>query len=139
MTLSQIHNMDIVSQAGAVGSIVVVAEDMDHVKLSNRDTSHVGHQIVRDTGRILAYVAALMRADRVEIPKQHCVESRDGLYRVLQDILSHQLRVAVRTGGGARHGCRLVIGYGSVRTIDSSRRREDKILHVMLFHCVEQA
>ena len=54
MALGEIDHVDIVAHAGAVGRVVVVAEDLQPRALADRDLRHVRHQVVRDAARILA-------------------------------------------------------------------------------------
>ena len=59
--------MDVVPDAGAVRSLIVISENPEMVKLPDRNLGDVGHQVVRDAVRVLADEAALAGAYRVEV------------------------------------------------------------------------
>ena len=73
-----------------------------------------------------------MRADRVEIAQQRGVPVGIGLVKILQDMLDHQLGLAVRIGRLIcregfldRHACRLAVNCGG--------RAEHNVLAVIFF------
>ena len=70
MALGQIHHMDIIPDAGAVGSGIVVAENVDLLPLAHHSLGDIGYQVVGDAVGVLADEAAFMSADGVEIAQQ---------------------------------------------------------------------
>ena len=50
----EVLDVDVVAHAGAVGGVVVVAEDLQLVAPADRHLGDVGHQVVGDAGRVLA-------------------------------------------------------------------------------------
>ena len=66
MAAGQIHDMDVVAHAGAVGGRVVVAKDVDLLQLADSDLGDVGHEIVGDAVGVLADQSGRMRTDGVE-------------------------------------------------------------------------
>ena len=61
MTLGQIDHMDVITHAGAVGGIVVIAEYGKLLALADGDLSDIRQQIVRNAVGILTDQAALVR------------------------------------------------------------------------------
>ena len=74
VALGQVHHVDIIPHAGAVGSGIVVAEDVDLLPLAHHGLGDVGHQVVGDAVGVLTDFAALVGAHGVEVPQQHRVE-----------------------------------------------------------------
>ena len=95
-------DVDVVADAGAVGGGIVVPEHGEMWSLAHRHLLDVRHQVVRDPLRVLADLARLVRAHRVEVPQQDDVPRRVGLVDVLEDVLDEELRPPVRVG--RRHG-----------------------------------
>ena len=54
VALGEVDDVDVVAHAGAVGRVVVVAEDLQPRALADRDLGDVGHQVVRRAARVLA-------------------------------------------------------------------------------------
>ena len=54
MAAGQVHDMDVVADAGTVGSGVVIAEDMDLFQLAHSHLGDVGHEVVGDAVGVLA-------------------------------------------------------------------------------------
>ena len=63
----KIDHMNVVAHARAVGSRIIVAEDLDAFELARGNLRHIGKQVVRDALRVFADPAAFMRTDRVEV------------------------------------------------------------------------
>ena len=55
MSFRQVDYMNIIAHAGAVRCVIVIAEDMKFLELSDRDLRNIRHQVVRDTVRILTH------------------------------------------------------------------------------------
>ena len=69
VALGEVHNVDVVAHARAVGGVVVAAKDGQRLPPPDRDLRHVRHQIVRRAAGVLADAAGGVRADGVEVPK----------------------------------------------------------------------
>ena len=67
MALGQIDHMDVVTHAGAVGRVVIVAVHLDFLQLADRDLGHIRGEIRRNTLRVFAQQTGFMRADGVEV------------------------------------------------------------------------
>ena len=67
VALSEVHNVDVVAHARAVGGVVVAAKDGQRLPPPDRDLRHVRHQIVRRAAGVLADAAGGVRADGVEV------------------------------------------------------------------------
>ena len=70
MTERKVNNMNVVTHACAVGGGVVVAVDVEVVKLADCNLSNIGHKVVGDAVGVFADSAALVCADGVEVTKK---------------------------------------------------------------------
>ena len=75
MAPGQVHHVDVVPHAGAVGGGVVVAKDVDLLQLAHGHLGDVGHQVVGDAVGVLADQAGLMGADGVEVAQHRHVQA----------------------------------------------------------------
>ena len=137
MALGQIHNMDIVSDAGAVMGVIVIAVDAQEFPAADGNLGDVRHQVVWDTTGIFTDAAGIVSTDGVEVAQQD-----DGPLRICsrhtgQDLLGHVLGPAVRVGAIAGAGS-LAQGHLVVTGIDSSRRRENDPLAAHFLHDLGQ-
>jgi len=98
VSFGEVHHVDVVAHAGAVGRVVVAAEHLHLGPLADRHLRDVGHQVVRHPARVLADQAAFVRAHRVEVAQAGDLPARVGLLQVVQDALAHQLGRAVGVG-----------------------------------------
>ena len=101
MAAGQIHYMNVITYAGAVRSIVIIAEYSQFIAFSYRNLCHVRHQVVGYAVGVLAYQTALMGADGVEVTQQHHVPLPVGILHIGQHLLQHTLGPAVRVGADA--------------------------------------
>ena len=67
MSPGQVYYVDIISDAGSVGGVVVVAEYVKLFQLAYGNLGDVGHQVIGDTVGVLADGSALMGTDGIEI------------------------------------------------------------------------
>lgn len=74
MPRRKVCDVDIVPDARAVRRGVIAAEHRQLFKPARRHLRDIGHQIVRYALGVLAYQAALVRADRVEITQNRYAE-----------------------------------------------------------------
>ncbi len=102
MTGRQIHDVNIITHAGTVGSGIIITVHRHGFQLTNRDLGDVRNQIIGDTVRILTNPTRWMGADRVEIAQAGNAEIGLCTREVSQNLFDHQLRRAVRIGGAAR-------------------------------------
>ena len=98
MALGQVHHMDVVAHAGAVGGVVVVAEHVQVIQLARRHLGDEGHEVVGNAVGIFTDAAALVGADGVEVAQQHHAPLRVGVHHALQDFFDHVLGPAVGVG-----------------------------------------
>ncbi len=96
----EIHDMDVVTDAGTIRCVIVVAEDIDLRKLSNGHLCHVWQQIVRDALRILADETRLVGTDRVKVTKQDDVPLWICGMNICENLLLHPLGPAIRIRAG---------------------------------------
>jgi hypothetical protein len=123
----EIDDVDVVADAGAVGRVVVVAEDRQLLELAHCDLHDERHQIVRQPRRVLADAAALVGTDRIEVPQEAHSEAIVGGRCGAQDALDHLLGVAIGVGRPGR--CVLVQRHGCCGAVHRGRRREHQAAH----------
>ena len=99
MGLGQVHDVDIIAEAGPVRRRIVVAEDGQARALADGCLGDEGDEVVRDPARELADQGAGMRPDGVEIAQEDALDLAAGsLDRILEDVLTHLLGRSVRRG-----------------------------------------
>ena len=128
--------MDIIPAAGAVGRIPVPAVHGQFFAQADRRLRQQRHEIVRTALRILSDQTGLVRTDRIKIPQQDHAQLRVRFRGVLEDLLDHRFRPAVRVRAGAaghRLGVRRFIGFA----VDRRRGRKHDILHARVLHALE--
>ncbi|MNN24681.1 hypothetical protein D3C81_1381220 [compost metagenome] len=90
--------MDIVAHAGTVRRGIVAAKYHQFLAAPASHLRHVWHQIIRNSARIFADQPAFMRADRIEIAQVGNAPCGVRFFQVAQDLLAHQLGLAIRIG-----------------------------------------
>ena len=68
MAPCKVDHVDVVAHTRTVGGGVVVAEHADALELAGGNLGHIGKKVVGDALRIFADKAALVGADRIEVP-----------------------------------------------------------------------
>ena len=96
VTLRNVHDVDVVPQAGAVGRVVVRAEYVDVVLLPDGHLLKVRNQIRQQGGRILAHIARGVSTDRIEVAEDRYAPLLVLVVHVAEDALHHELGFAVR-------------------------------------------
>ena len=129
--------MDIVTDAGAVVGIVVIAVDTQVLPAADGHLGDIGHQVVGHTTGIFADVTAFMGADGIEVAQQHDSPFLIRKSHAGEDLLSHILGPAVRVGAAAGTGG-LPQGHFIVGSIHGGGGGENDILHAHLFHDLGQ-
>ena len=110
MGLGEVHDVDEVTQAGAVGGGIVVAEDGQALTLADGGLGDEGDEVVGNAAREFADEGARVRADGVEVAQEDALDGAvGGFHGVLEDVLAHGLGVAVRRDGRLA-GC--LLGHG---------------------------
>ena len=71
VSLGKIHHVDIVTDAGTVGGVVIVAVHGQLLQLTGGHLGNVGHQVVGNAVGVFANQAAFVGTDGVEVPQQH--------------------------------------------------------------------
>ena len=133
MSDSQIDDVDIVADTCAVGSVIIISVDVYERQPAGCDLCDIGQEIVRYALRIFSDQAAFMRADRVEIAKQHDVPGIVALPDIREDAFLHRLGCSVRIGcfaQGAFFGNR----YESRVPVNRSGRGKDEFFNVVSTH-----
>ena len=129
----QVHHVDVIPDAGAVGGGVIVAEHMELLQPTGGHAGDIWQQIIGDALGQLTDQAGGVGADGVEIAQQHHRQLRVGGGLIPEDLLNHifrpavgvgaagghllgkgdALRYAVDRGGGTEHdGVDVVVGHG---------------------------
>ena len=137
VALGQVHHMDVVPDAGAVGGGIVVAEDAQLLPAANGHLGDVGHQVVGDASGILTHQAGLVSADGVEVAQQHHGPVGIRVGNAGEDLLGHVFGPAVGIGAAAG-AAGLLQGHFVVRGVDRGGGGEDDVLHPHLFHDLGQ-
>ena len=137
MSDSKVYYVDIIAHACSIRCVVVVSEYTEAFQFADGYLCDVGHQVVRDTFRVLADQSALMCADRIEISQEDNVPFRICRVQVSQDLLQHPFCPSVRVCAGSlrallcdRDKCRVAVYRCG--------RAEDDILHAVVSHNVAE-
>ena len=136
MAAGQVHDMDVVADAGAVGGGVVIAEDMDLFQLAHSHLGDVGHEVVGDAVGVLADEAGLVGADGVEVAQQSHVQGGVSLADIGEDALGHGLGGAVGVGGGT-HGEILGDRHTGGVAVDGGGGAEHEVVAVVPAHHIQ--
>ena len=91
----QVHDVDIVANAGSVRRVVVIAEDAQLGPDPGGRLREVGHEVLRRTCGAFADLGRGVCADGVEVAQQDGAEGGTGMDRVADDLLVDLLRVAI--------------------------------------------
>ena len=123
----QVHHVDVVAHARAVGGGVVAAEHADEGAPPYGHLGHVGEQVVRDALRVLADAAGRVSVDGVEVAQQHDAPFAVADVEVGEDPLDHRLGGAVGVRGGAARQ-HLGVGDGRILPVRAGARRDTMFL-----------
>src|SRR5437660_11454647 len=102
MATREIHHMNVVTYPGPIARRIVAAEYAYLVANARGNLSEIGHQIVRNTLRIFTDQSAQVSTGGVEVPQHGHAPGGIGGREIPQNLLDHQLRVAVGVGGSER-------------------------------------
>ncbi len=136
MPLRQIHHVDIVAHAGAVGGVIIIAEHAKLFQPAQRRLGDVGHQVIGDAGGILPDEAGFVRANGVEVTQQHHRPCGVGRGDIAQNLLTHEFGPAVGVGAAQRRI--LVHRHGGTGLIHRSRGGKDEPFDVVARHHAAQ-
>ena len=135
MTLDEIHDVDVVANAGAVGRRIIAAENVQALASAVGDLRHIRQEIIRHAIRRLADQSAFMGANRVEITQARDSPVRIGMRQISQHVFDHQFAGAVGIGRRTRE-----IFFDRHRgrvAINRCRRTEHKGFNVAFRHLAE--
>ena len=135
MGIGEVADMDVVAHAGAIGRVVISAEDLDLRALAERGLAGDLDEMGGALGR-LARAALRIGAGDVEIAQRHIAEIV-GARRVVEHPLRHQLGAAIGRERRRRRG--LDDRLGSCIAIDGSGRGEDEMANAAFDRCGDQA
>lgn len=127
------RTVDVVADAGAVRSRVVVTKDLEALgEFADGHLRQEGEQVARATARVLADLAGRVRAGRVEVAERDGAPFRVRVAHVAEDQLAHELGAAV-----ARLG--LELGRLADRdrlgdAVHGRGRRVDKVANLVAVH-----
>ncbi len=135
MGFGQVDDVDIVADAGAVGSVVVVAEYCQLLADSHCRLRDVRDEVVRHSVWQLTDECRGVCADRVEVAENDALDGGSAVDVVVYYLLVDFLCVAVRRCGLLMRG---ILGDGEVLgfrlAVDGARRREDDALDIVFRH-----
>src|SRR5699024_10205694 len=128
----QVHHVQVVTDPGAVGGVVVVAEHFEVWTVPRGHLGDVGEQVVGHPLGVLPDEAAGVCTDRVEVTQGDDAPAGVGHCQVRQDLLDEQLRRAVGVGGGQPGvlGDRYPFGV----SVDRGGRAEDQVTYPVFVH-----
>ena len=137
MTLREVDYVDIITDAGPVRCVVVIAEYVDALTLAGGYLCDVREKVVRDALGILADKTARMCTDRVEIAEQHDLPLVVAPPDIREDPLLHGFCCTVWICGLAE---RALLGDRdkSRIAVDCCRGRENDLLYAVLPHDITQ-
>src|SRR5215469_1820006 len=90
MTGGKVNDMDEVTDAGAIRSIVVVAPDLQLLLSSNRHLRDKWQEVVRNANRVFSDEPAFMRANRIEVAQNADPPLGVGCVNVLQHLFEEE-------------------------------------------------
>ena len=136
MAAGQVHNVDVVAHAGAIGGRVIIAVHMHFFQLANGNFGDVGHQVVGDAVRVLADLSGRMCTDGVEVTQQSNVQLRVCLAAVGQDALGKHLGSAIRVGGCTNREI-LADGHAGGVAVNRCGGGEDDVMAIVTAHNIQ--
>ena len=98
VTASEVDDVDVVAETGAVGCFVIVAKNMKLREFAGGDFHNVRHEVVRDAVGVLAEETGDVVADGIEVAKGDDVELGVGHAKIFQDFFDHVFGFAVGVG-----------------------------------------
>lgn len=153
VSLCEIENVDVVTDASAVWRIVVITEDEELLSLARGDLCEQGKEVEGNTLGVFAHEAGGVGTSGVEVAKDGSVPLLGLLLiasllgghalsgnHILDGVLNGNLGMTVGICGVKRAVLRNgdhVLEAGRI-AIDSRRRREDDLVDIMLDHALEE-
>ena len=132
----QVHHVQVVAHAGAVGRVVVVAVDQHFLPASGRDLRDVGEEVVRHPVGVLPDQPAGVGPHRVEVAQRDDPPVGSGRGQVGENALGEQLGGPVGVGGAQRRLLR--DGHPLGVAVDGRRRAEHQGAHPVGAHGLAQ-
>ena len=139
MSLGEVYNIDVVADARAVGSVVVVTEDLQLLAHADSCLRDKRNEVHGHTDGQLANLCAGMSADGVEVAQHDRLDGSTRVDVVGNNLLVDLLRVAIGRQGlldGSLLGDGQVLLRGL--SVDGARAGEDDAFHVVLRHEFQQ-
>ena len=137
MAACQVNHVDVIAHTRAIGRGIIVAEHANGLHFANRDLCDIRHEVIRNALRVFADEAAFVRANGIEVTKQHNIPFGVGGVQIGKNLLNHPFRPTIGVGGrllfrslAQRHAIGLAIHRGA--------RAEHNALAAMLAHDVAQ-
>ena len=133
VAVGKVHDVNVVTYAGAVFGWVVVAKYRQRFTAPDRDLRDIRHQVVRNALRVFAHIARWMGANRIEVAQQCDAPVRLRFLQVSQDLLNHQLAFAVRALRSTGREALDIRNFGLV-AVDGGGGAENKVFHARSAH-----
>ena len=119
--LGQVHDINIIPDACAVGRVVVIAEDAELRANADSRLCEVGYEVGRYAVGHFADDSRRMSADRIKVSQQNSLDGSAALNVVLDNLLVYLLGIAIGALGFLDGG---LFGHGQVLlvrlTVDSA-------------------
>ncbi len=99
MCFGKIHDIDEVTNARSVGSVIVVAENAKFLSDSDSSLGQIGNEVLGHTIGEFSDLCRRVCADRIEIAKQNALERCAGIDHVSDYFLTDLLGVTIGRSG----------------------------------------
>ena len=141
VSLSQIHDVQVVAYSRSIRSVVVVAEHGQLLSSANSDLANVWHKIVGDAIRVLADETRRVRAYGIEVSQDHHTPIRVLLRRVevLEHFFDHELATSVRICDSHSHLRILSKRHFRHATVYGGRAAENDRMAIVLVEQLQQS
>ncbi len=96
MGFCEVDDVDVVAEAGAVGRIIVIAENAQALSYAGGGLGHIRKKVVGHAAGKLADESRRMGTDRIKVAEGDAIESCIGMAAVAQNVFSNLFGIAVR-------------------------------------------
>ena len=135
MRLCEVYHINIIANTGAVGCIIIIAEDSQLLTDAHSSLRNIGDQVVGRAIGQLADKCSRMGTYRVEIAKDNALDGCSAMDIIADNLFINLLGIAVRR---QRRLDRCMLRYRQMLlgrlAVDCARRRKDYAFYMMLWH-----
>ena len=138
VTASEVDNVDVIAETGAVGCFVIVAKNMKLREFAGGDFHDVRHEVVRDAVGVLAEETGDVVADGIEVAKGDDIKFRVGYAKVFQDFFDHVFSLAVGVGKLDTSGKGFDALLDTLVAVNGGGGGENELFHTVRLHRLEE-